>query len=207
MQQTGIDLSQPLRRTVNLRQSAIRSTYRPGTRLLIRCQDQHRAKLVSRTAHPWHRNGNKRRWSAEWRGGQRHLALPSQGRRPDLRKQHATGQFKGVIVKSQRYSKFIHNDLHPTLQNKSERPILHLKPACFADDEWYANVQVRIFIARNGELFRMTTTQMFELGKRCRPLELQVEPDVDAIKLELRFVYLVSMQSPSAHCHFSISSQ
>jgi hypothetical protein len=79
------------------------------------------------------------------------------------------------------------------LQN-DKRLILQLKPeirknAWYADDEWNAIVQSRIYVASSGGLFDMAATEMFKMDLRSAPLQLQVEPGIDALKLELRYVY------------------
>ena len=77
------------------------------------------------------------------------------------------------------------------LQN-IERLILELKPVMrHPDDEWYAVVQTRFYVARTGEKFRIAGAEVFSLGKRCEPLELRLEPEVDALKVEMRYVYQV----------------
>jgi hypothetical protein len=58
-------------------------------------------------------------------------------------------------------------------------------------DEWKAVVQARIYIARKKQSLKMAMTEVLEVGNNA-PLELHVEPDIENIKIELRFIYQVS---------------
>lgn len=56
------------------------------------------------------------------------------------------------------------------------------------DDQWSAIVQARIYTAQNNQKFELVLADIFELSKRCSPLEFQLTPEIGAIKMEFRYI-------------------